>query len=302
MNRKAKFFSAVVLVLTASLALGGTIGYAGEKLIAISQPYAEPQILCEAIKILIEKHTDLTVEHIPNFQGSTVMHQAMIHGDADMYISYTGTQFTGVLGMKVTPEWKNREKVLRYVQENFDKKFNVKWYDPFGFNNTFAIAVRRETAEKYNLKKISDLVPYASKWTIAVDQTFKERVGDGYYDFARAYGLKFRRVASMDYGLMYRALASGSVDVAVAYSTDGRIDALDLVVLEDDKHFFPPYDASLVIRKEVVEKYPIIDEIVKPLIGTISDADMQRVNRWVDVDGMSPREAARRFLKERGLL
>lgn len=302
MVRRAGFLSAAVLVLAASLAFGGARAHAGGKLVAVSQSFAEPQILCEAVKLLIEKNTDLTVDHIPNFQGSTVVHQAMIHNDAQIYVSYTGTQFTGVLGMEVTPEWKNREKVLRYVQETFDKKFNLKWYDPFGFNNTYAVAVRRQIAEKYNLKKVSDIVPYADKWTIAVDQTFKERVGDGYSDFAATYGLKFRRVASMDYGLMYRAVASANVDAAVVYSTDGRVDAMDLVVLEDDKEFFPPYDASLVIRKDVLEKYPNIDEIVKPLIGTITEADMQRVNRWVDVDGMTPREAAERLLKERGLI
>lgn len=300
MSKKSKMTLSLLVMLLFS-ALNGTV-LAGETITMVSQDYVEPQILCEMAKALIEKGTDLTIDHRRNFSGSSLVHQAVAHGDADIYATYTGTQFAGVLGMEVTAEWKDREKVLRYVQKEFAKRFDLKWYEPFGFNNTYALAVRKETADKLGLKKVSDLIPYAKDMVIATDQTFKERIGDGFYDLVDTYDLDFKKSMAMAYGLLYRAVNTGDVDVAVAYSTDGRIASMNLVTLEDDKGFFPPYDASLVISNRLLKKYPVIDELVQPLIGSITEAEMQRVNSWVDVDGLTVEEAAHKYLTEKGLL
>ena len=134
--------------------------------------------------------------------------------------------------------------------------------------------------------------------TIAMDNTFRERIGDGFDDFLQVYDIAFRRPVSMDYGLMYRAVGTGDVDAAIAYSTDGRISALDLVILEDDRKFFPPYDGALVVRNAVLEAYPEIREAVQPLIGQVTNEVIQRYNQLVDVDYNEIADAARQLIDE----
>lgn len=277
-------------------------GTTAEKVVIATPNYAEPQILAEMIKQLVEAKLNLTVDHKRNFQGSTAVHQALETGDVQMYVSYTGTQFTGILGMEVTPEWKDRKKVYEYVRDKFHEKFQVKVFTPFGFNNTYALAVRRETAEKLGLKKASDLAPYSKNMTIATDPTFQERKGDGWTELAQAYGFSFKKVVGMAYDLMYKALKSGDVDAAVAYSTDGRIAAYDLVVLEDDLKFFPPYDAVLFVKEDVLNKYPKIEEVIAPLIGSFTEETIAKLNAKVDVEQREPADVAKEYLKEKGLL
>lgn len=299
----------LLLALTAGLtaACGGRTGRdeskpAPAKLVIASQNYAEPQILSEMVKQLLEAKLGVTVEHKRNFQGSTAVHQALETGDVQMYNSYTGTQFTGILGMQVTDEWKDRRKVYEYVRDKFHEKYGIKVFEPYGFNNTYTLAVRRATAEKLNLKRASDLVPHAPKMTVATDPTFQERKGDGYDDLARTYGFKFKKVAGMAYDLMYQALKAGDVDVAVAYSTDGRLPAFDLVALEDDRHFFPPYDAVFFIKEETLRQFPRIEEIMKPLIGAFTEEEIAKLNQEVDVKKREPAEVAREYLTQKGLL
>lgn len=270
---------------------------AAERITIASGNFTEPQIIAEAVKYLIEENTELEVEHVNNFSGSSLLHSAFINDDVQMYITYTGTQFTGVLGMEVTTDWKDRAKVQDYVQTQFDKQFDAYWFDAFGFNNTYAVVVQRKLAEKHKLTSISDLAAVADSMSIAMDNTFRERVGDGYDALIETYGFKFKRPVSMDYGLMYRAAAFGSVDAAVAYSTDGRIAAMDLVVLEDDCNFFPPYDGALVASNSILAEHPEMKEIVQPLIGNIDTVTMQYYNQLVDVDYMEICEAAK-FLVE----
>ena len=287
----------ILLILLFGLAFHSSV-FAQETITIGSGNFAEPQILAEAVKILIEENTDLEVSHVRNFSGSSLIHSAFLAGDIDFYVSYTGTQFTGILGMEVTQEWKDPKKVEDYVQEQFYDRFDATWFDTFGFNNTYAVAVSRDFAEKRNITQISDLSEYASEMTIAMDNTFRERVGDGFDDFLQVYNLDFKRPVSMDYGLMYRAVGSGDVDAAIAYSTDGRIAALDLVIIEDDRHFFPPYDGALVARNAVLDAYPEIREVIQPLIGQISNEVIQRYNQLVDVDYKDAADAARQMIDE----
>ncbi len=292
--------SLLLIVLLAGMLAGSAA--AGSATIA-SGNFSEPQILAEAVKVLIEQESDWEIDHVRNFQGSHLLHAAMQSNDVQMYISWTGTQFTGVLEMEVTEEWLDRDRVLAYVQEQFDEQFNAHWFDPFGFNNTYAVAVRQDFAEEHGLSTVSDLKDLAADMVIGMDTTFREREGDGYFDFLEAYGIdRFQRAVTMDYGLMYRSVASGDVDAAVAYSTDGRVPAMDLVILEDDRQFFPPYDGSLIATNAFVEAFPEIHDIVAPLIGTIDDATIAYYNQLVDVEGWDYDEAALELLRDFDLL
>lgn len=272
-----------------------------KKITMVSQNYNEPIILCEVVRQLLEAKTNLTIEHKTHLSGSTICHRAFESGDAQIYVSYTGTQFTGVLDQEVTPEWKDRQKVFAFVRDEFDRRFGAHVFEPFGFENTYALAVRRDVAEEHNLRKVSDLTSVDDNWVLATDNTFLERKGDGYEDLARTYGLQFKKVISMDYGLMYRAVKEGEVNAAVAYSTDGRIKSMDLVTLEDDKRFFPPYDAVLIVKKELVGEYNL-EELIQPLIGTIDADTIRRLNYRADEEKADPAIVARDFLVERGLL
>ncbi len=295
-----KLMSFVVIALLVGTLSGPAL--AQDATIA-SGNFAEPQILAEAVRLLIEQDTDLVINHVRNFQGSHLLHTAMMSNDVQMYVSWTGTQFTGPLGMEVTDEWKDRERVLEFVQQEFDSRYDAFWFDPFGFNNTYAIAVRRDFAEEHNLSTMSDLRPLAADMIIAMDITFREREGDGYHDMLAVYDIdRFQRVAAMDYGLMYRSVAQGDVDAAVAYSTDGRIPAMDLVILEDDLAFFPPYDASLVATNAFINAHPEIHDIIAPLIGAIDEATISYYNQLVDVDGMDYDTVAVKMLEDFGLL
>ncbi|HHV79876.1 MAG TPA: osmoprotectant ABC transporter substrate-binding protein [Firmicutes bacterium] len=289
-------------VLSAALLTGCRSTTNQEKIVIASHSFSEPQILAELVKQLVEKKVGITVEHKRNFQGSTALHKALESGDIQMYNAWTGTQFTGILQMEVTREWKDRRKVYEYVRDRFHEKYKVKVLEPYGFNNTYALAVRKETAEKLGLKKASDLIKHAPSMTVAVDQTFQERKGDGWADLAQAYGFKFKKVVTMTYDLVYQAIKSGDVDVAVAYSTDGRVAAYNLVTLEDDRGFFPPYDGVLFVREDTLQRYPEIEQAVKPLIGRLTDAEMAALNREVDVNKRDPADVAREYLKSKGLI
>ncbi|MFO8059830.1 MAG: glycine betaine ABC transporter substrate-binding protein [Bacillota bacterium] len=288
---------ALVLSLLA-IGLAGC-GGGGRQLTIGSTNYAEPWILGEIAAVLLED-AGFEVEHIRNFQGSTLLHSAMIAGELDLYPSWTGTQFTGVLKMEVTDEWRDRDKVYDYVYEQFNEQYDQTWSPPFGFNNTYILAVREEFAEEHNLHTTSDLKDLAPELVIAVDQTFQERTGDGYNDLLEHYDFEFEEAVAMDYGLMYRAVAQGDVDVAVAYSTDGRTITMDLQTLEDDLKFFPPYDGAMVMRNEILEQYPEIEEILSPMWGAFDEDTMGALNAEVDVHEKEYDDVAREFVEDMG--
>lgn len=264
--------------------------------------YAETWLMAELAKVLLEEKGGFKVEHIQNFSGATLLHNATISGNLDGYVTHTGTQFTGILEMEVTDDWKDRQKVFDYCKQQFGTRYKMTWLPPFGFNDTYAIVVTKEFAETNNVKKISDLVPLSPKMAIGIDQTFLERAGDGYKDFTKSYGLSFKKPVTMEYNLMYSALVNQEVDALVAYSTDGRIASLGLVPLEDDNRFFPPYDGALVLSNKTLEQYPEIREVLKPLWGLIDDEAMCDLNAEVDVNEREFTDVAREFLKQKGII
>lgn len=288
-------FVAGLLLSSCSLP-GLPSGNSKETISVGSMSTSESQILAGMVKGMVEHYTDIKVNMVNNLGSSTVMHQAMLNGDVSISASrYTGTDLSGAL--KLQPE-KDPEKALKIVQDEFKSRFDQKWYPSYGFANTYAFMVKKETAEKYNLKKISDLKNVASELTAGVDTSWLDRKGDGYKGFVADYGFDFSKVFPMQIGLVYDAVNAGKMDVVLGYSTDGRIASYDLVVLEDDLHFFPPYDCSIVIGEALLEKVPELDKILSKLSGKINTETMQKLNYEVDDNLLEPEIVAQRFLQE----
>jgi len=262
------------------------------RIIVASKDFTESRILAELIAQTIESRTDIAVERQFELSGD-VLHSAMLSGRIDAYVEYTGTAFTSIL--KHQPITDPRA-VYDQVKREYESQFDLEWLDPLGFQNTFAILVRRDDAARLNLKTISDVIPLAPQWRAGFGQDFMSRQ-DGYPGFARAYGLKFSAAPrEMDLSLTYQALANHQVDLIAGNSTDGLIDKLGLFQLEDDRHYFPPYEAAPVFRRETLTRYPQIVDAIKPLAGKITDADMRRLNYGVDADKRDVREVVREFL------
>jgi len=263
-----------------------------------AQTVNETIILAWMAKLLLDEYTGLDVDINTEFAASSVLHQAMAQGELDVYPSWTGTQLTGILryeGPNLTGE-----ETFKRVKEGFEKNFNMTWAKPLGFNNTYVIAVRRETAEKYGLEKASDLKDVAGRMKIGGDENFDTRP-DAYPGWSETYGIEFKEVLPMQYSMMYRAIANKEVDAIAAYSTDSRIAKLDLVMLEDDKEFFPDYSAAYVIDMDTLKDYPAILPILEKLSGKIDEATMSALNGRHD-DGDEPEDIATDFLTEIGLL
>ncbi|WEG73872.1 osmoprotectant ABC transporter substrate-binding protein [Vagococcus intermedius] len=285
------------LLLLSACSLPGLPSKKSDNTISIgSLSTSESQILSGIVKGMIEHETNLKVNMVNNLGTSTVMHQAMVNKDVDISASrYTGTDLSGVL--KSEPE-KDPKKAIAIVQKEFAKRFNQKWYDSYGFANSYAFMVSKETAEKYDLKKISDLKDVAKDLTAGVDTSWLDRKGDGYKGFTKEYDFDFGKVYPMQIGLVYDAVNAGKMDVVLGYSTDGRISSYDLVVLEDDLHFFPPYDCSIVIGEEMLEAYPELDEVLGKLSGKITTDKMQQLNYEADNNLLEPEIVAQRFLQK----
>lgn len=256
----------------------------------------EGQILAYMMKYMIEHYTEEEAEIINNLGSSTVVHQAMVNGDANMSaVRYTGTDLTGALQAEPI---KDADEALAYVQKGFKDRFNQTFFDSYGFENTYAFMVTKETAEKYNLKTVGDLAAVAGELEAGVDTSWMNREGDGYKAFVETYGFDFSRTFPMQIGLVYDAVDTGELDVVLGYTTDGRIASYDLVVLEDNLNFFPPYDASPFADNELLEEKPEVKEAVERLVGEISTKTMQELNFKADNNLIEPAIVAEDFLKE----
>jgi len=246
----------------------------------------------------VEAHTGLRVDRRLNLGGTLICHRAMLAGQMDLYAEYTGTALTAILA---EPSSNDTEAVYRTVRDAYRDRFGFEVGPPLGFNNTFAIVVRNEDAQKLKLRTISDLVAHAPQWRAGFGYEFMER-SDGYPGLARAYGLKFAAAPSiMDLGLLYRALKEHQVDVVAGNSTDGLIIALGMVVLEDDRHFFPPYQAVTILRGGALRDHPELRGALDVLGGKISDAEMRQMNYAVDAEQRDPAGVAREFRRARNL-
>ncbi len=280
-----------VLALTVTVFAGCT---SGKKVVIGSKDFTENKILAEIMAQLIENNTDIKVERKINMGGTFVCFEAMKKGQIDIYPEYTGTGLTAQLKLPVETD---PEQVYATVSTEFEKQFQIKWLKPIGFNNTYALAVPQELASKNNLESISDLGNFAKDLVFGAEHEFFNRE-DGYDGLIKVYDLTFKNIAKMDVSLKYQAIGQGKMDVTDAFTTDGQLKALNLMVLKDDKNFFPPYYAAPIVRNEVLENNPQLEELLNKLAGTIDDQKMQELNYKVDNEKQTIKKVAEDFLKE----
>jgi len=260
--------------------------------------FTENLLLAEMIAQLLEARTELKIQRHYGLGGTMIAHNALREGALDLYVEYTGTALTTILR---APTMSDPEAVFDVVSKAYAKQFDLIWLKPFRINDAYALAVRRSVAQTRGWATISDLASDASNLRAGFTPEFSQRP-DGYPGLKKAYGLKFRRVYDIEAALMYRAVAEDEVDVISAYSTDGRIDALQLILLDDDRHLFPPYFAAPVVRKEVLDTHPQVRDVIAPLADVLDNATMRALNWSVDGEKKNPRAVATQFLQAKGLL
>lgn len=260
--------------------------------------YTEQELMVEIVRQTIEGNSDIKVVPKPFLGGTGVIDSALEKGDIDIAVEYTGTALLHVLKQPVNSD---PEQVFKIVSSEYKSKKNITWLDPLGFNNTYAIVMRGDQATELGIKSISDLSNHAPGLRFTGTPEFLERP-DGFPGVKDLYQLKFKQSLSMDPGLMYGALKNSETDLISAFATDGRIPAFGLVVLEDDKGFFPPYYAAPLIRTETLQKYPELEGILGKLVGQLSDDEMAKLNAQVDLEGKTAKEVAETWLKSKGII
>ncbi|MGY3749689.1 osmoprotectant ABC transporter substrate-binding protein [Vagococcus acidifermentans] len=300
MRTRKKFTLLVLMTLTlflSSCSLPGLSEGTDKKAISIAaQTSTETQILANIIKGMIEHYTEHRTNIVNNLGSTTMNHQAMLNGDVNISAGrYTGTDLSSTL---MLPAEKDPEKAMKTVVHEFKTRYDQTWFPSYGFANTYAFMITKETAEKYNLKKISDMAAVSDELAVGVDTHWMRREGDGYEAFVDAYNMSFKQAYPMQIGLVYDAVAAGRVDVVLGYSTDGRIASYDLVILEDDLKFFPPYDCSPLVTDELLEEYPELEDILLKLAGKIDTQTMQELNFQADNNLLEPETVAKNFLRE----
>lgn len=294
-----RIIAAIAVVLCLGIAGGIFINTQQKDTLHIAtKPMTEQYVLGEMLDILIEQDTDLNVELTQGVGGGTSNIQpAMESGEFDLYPEYTGTGWNMVL----KHDGLYTEDLFGELESGYRDSYNMQWIGMYGFNNTYGLAVRREIAEQYNLKTYSDLKSAAGSLTFGAEYDFFERE-DGYDALCETYGFEFGKTMDMDIGLKYQAINQGKIDVMVIFTTDGQLSASDIVVLEDDKQFYPSYICGNVIRTEVLEKYPELEAVFEKLDGLITDSDMAEMNYSVETENKEPRDVAEDFLRSHGLL
>lgn len=259
-----------------------------------SKNFTEQIILGELLAQQIESHTKIKVDRRLNLGGTFICHEAVKAGQIAGYVEYTGTALTAVL--KKPPET-DPTKVYQKVKQQYDRDFQLEVMAPLGFNNTYAIAIRQEDAQKYNIQTISEVAKYTPQWQAGFGYEFLERA-DGYPGLAKTYNLKFAKPPQqMELGLMYQALAEKKVDLIAGNSTESLIPAFNLVALKDDKNYFPPYEAVPVFHQETLNKYPELRAAINQLAGLISNEKMQQMNYQVDQKRIPVEQVVKELLK-----
>jgi len=264
-----------------------------------SKNFTESLILGELVAQQIEAHTHLKVERRFYLAGTYICQQAMLAGRIDIYPEYTGTALTAILKQKVGGD---RTEVYQRVKGEYEARLGLTLGPPFGFNDTFAMEIRGDDARRLNLKTLSQAAAFAPQWRAGFGYEFMERP-DGYAGLAAAYGLRFAAPPRvMDLGLLAPALKNHQIDIAAGNATDGLILALDLFVLEDDRHYFPPYEAVSVIRQQTLQQHPEVAQALADLGGKISDQEMQQLNYALDGQHRDVKDVVHEFLRSKGLI
>ncbi|MFN6514410.1 MAG: glycine betaine ABC transporter substrate-binding protein [Nostoc sp. CreGUA01] len=294
----------IAIYLTiATLLIGGLIGFTywltPPTIIIGSKNFTEQFILGELLAQQIESHTKLRVDRSLNLGGTFICHEALKAGQIAGYVEYTGTSLTNILKEKTIS---NYQVVYEKVKQEYSQKFKLEVMPPLGFNSTFAMIIRGEDAKRWQIKTLSEAAKYTPEMQAGFGYEFLERQ-DGYPGLAKTYGFQFTKPPlQMELGLMYQALKEKKVDLIAANSTDGLIPVLNLVVLEDDKKYFPPYEAVPIFNQAILEKYPELREAINQLSGLISTEEMQKMNYQVDNQYRPVEEVVREWLKSKKLL
>lgn len=295
LRRKVWLFVLSILLSGCTLPGLGGDARAGDIVVAGGNT-TERQILAEVVVQMIEHELPEANVSLINNMGSTLLIlQTMRQKNTNISgAMYTGTSLTGELGLNATSD---PDLAFREVVSGYHERFSMVWFPSYGFANTYAFMVTRQFAQEHNLKTVSDLARLAPSLRAGVDMSWIDRQGDGYEDFKRLYGFDFASVYPMEIGLVYNAVAAGEMDLVLGYSTDGRIEANDLVILTDDLKLFPPYDASPVITEALLQAYPQLETILLRLEDSIDESTMQSLNRRADEDKVEPSIVARDFLQ-----
>jgi glycine betaine/choline ABC-type transport system substrate-binding protein len=262
-----------------------------------SKNFTESILVANMIADVLES-SGMTVERKLGLGGTGVIHQAIVSGEIDVYPEYTGTALLVQLKLPVESD---PDQVYQRVKEEYEQQFNLVWTEPLGFNDTYALAIKREAAQRLGVTSISDLASHSGDLTLGSTQEFLVRP-DALPGLESTYGLEFKATRGMDPGLVYQAIDTGGVDVISVFTTDARIKAFDLTVLADDKQFFPPYYLTPVVRKEALEAHPELGGALAKLGGKFTEAEMIEANAAIDIDKRPAAEVSAELLKNKGLI
>ena len=293
----------VIVLLAACVALNGCNRDERPHIVVGSKFFTEQVILAELLAQHIEARLGVPVTRKSNLGGTLLCQKALLAGQLDTYVEYTGTALTAVLGESpgdVRPQG-DATAVYEEVKKQYAQRFGLVITEPLGFENSFAMVVRGTDAREFGLKTMSHLVRVAPRWRAGVGYEFLERP-DGYTGWAQRYGLHFAETPRvMDLGLIYRALVERQVDVVAGNSTDGLIEALKLYALEDDRRYFPPYSAVPIVRRGALEKFPGLREALTDLGGKVTSDEMRHMNYLVDAEQRDVRTVVAEFRRQKGL-
>lgn len=294
MNLK-RFF--VFFLLTVVMIAGvSACNSGGDRIVIGTKNFTEQVILGEILAQQIENKTSLKVDRRFNLGGTIICQQGMLSGDLDIYPEYTGTAYTTILKF---PAIGDAKKVTEQLKHEYPRRFKLEWTAPFGFNNSFAMVIRGDDARKYNVQTLSQAAKYTPQWRAGFGFEFLNRE-DGFPGLSKTYNLKFADAPKvMDLGLLYRALTDKQVDLVAGNTTDGVIPTLDLVVLKDDRQYFPPYEAAPIVRQDTLRKHPELKQVLDQLGNTISEKKMQELNYRVDGKKEDVKQVVREFLQSK---
>jgi osmoprotectant transport system permease protein len=272
---------------------------AEEPLVVGSKPFTENRLLAEIMAQLIEARLEVPVERRTNLGGTMVVFEALRSGAIDLYPEYTGTGW--IVLLQKTERQTDKLHVYDVVRRESQERWGLVWLSVFGFNNSYALAVRRPFAEEHQLTRISQLPAVASQIRAGVSHEFLARE-DGFPGLEKHYGLVIPGLRGMEHGLAYEAIQAGEVDLVDTWTTDGKLKRFDVVVLEDDLSFFPPYDAAPLVRADTLAEYPELGPVLEELAWTLPDARMMALNAAIEVDLKGFEEVAAQFLADQGLV
>ncbi|HEM2772195.1 TPA: ABC transporter permease/substrate-binding protein [Streptococcus suis] len=297
---KTILLALLVTLFTVGASYVPMLNFSTKQLVIAGKLGAEPEILINMYKLLIEDQTDIKVEIKPNFGKTSFLYEALKSGSIDIYPEYTGTITSTLLKNSSMDLSTNSDEVYTYAKEAILEQDGLMYLAPMAFQNTYALAVTEDYAQKNGIEKISDLAKVQQTAVAGFSLEFNDRE-DGNIGLKNLYNLQLN-VKTMEPALRYEAIKSGNVQIIEAYSTDSKVVTYKLKILEDDKRLFPPYQAAPLLSKETLEKYPELEQVLGVLAGNISTEEMTQMNYAVDVEGKSAEQVAREYLEQEGLL